>query len=124
MVSFEHFARAIQCNPLHSHAYVEWGIAERRSGDSEKFIKFISHAITINPNCTKALFERGVFYSRAARAGGGEGFFDMALDDFNQIIEFSPRNKYAYLYRAEVKEDMGDVIGAAEDQRVYDSFVS
>ena len=117
----QYFSRATECNPLNSHAYIDWALFERRRGNSRKFINYINHAIELNPGCTTALIQRGIFFCKAA-AAGGDSFFDKALLDFNRVIELSPRNGLAYLYRILIKKDIGDNLGAAEDQETHDSL--
>ena len=55
------------------------------TGESDKAASYLTKAITLNPKCALALFNRGIVY-------GSLGQTQRALADFNQAIELNPND--------------------------------
>jgi len=144
----EKYAEAIRCFDRklsiapEPAAYVERGIANRKSGRLRPAIEDYDQAIRLKPDYAIAFFDRGNVYrdlgqaqdairdySEAIRldpnrveAYGNRGIrylalgiFQLALEDFSKVIEMRSRERKAYVNRGLTFGEMGQPERAIED---------
>src|SRR5262249_41070978 len=89
-------------------AYVNRGLAHATKRDLRAIADF-DEAIKIEPQQTRALFERGRFYAAVV------GDLDRAVQDFDAAIAADPRYTNALNYRGGIRRRNGDYDGAIKD---------
>jgi tetratricopeptide (TPR) repeat protein len=95
-------------NPDNDGAYVNRGIAYRRTGDLERALSDYDRAIGINPAAADAFNNRGNAY-RALRE------FTKALGDYDEAIRLNPKYAHAYNNRGVIYLEIGAPDRAAAD---------
>ncbi len=79
-------------------------------------IFYYSKAIEINPEFSKAYYNRG-------NAEFNLSQFENAIIDFTNAIEISPTYANAYKNRSIVKRKLKDIQGAEEDLKKYNELI-
>lgn len=77
----------------------------------EEAVELLHKALQQKPNGKEALYERGVVYTNMKK-------FDLALFDFNKLIELESDNPFFYACRAFIKAGMKDGNGAILDYQM------
>ena len=109
------FSTAISFEPTLVQAHTGLGnclVREKR--DDEAFAEF-QRAIELNPAAVLALEGRGNIYLRRKQ-------YRLALADFDKVLNIRPRFQPAYTSRANAREAIGDLAGAAADRRMLASL--
>jgi tetratricopeptide (TPR) repeat protein len=143
-----HYPEAIRCFDQklslapEPEAYIERGIARRKSGQFGPAIEDYDQAIRLNPGSAIAYFDRGNVYkdmgqdqdairdyteairidpSRVEAYGNralcylARHLFQLAVQDFNKVVEMRPRDRKAYLNRGATYHEMNDPERAIAD---------
>lgn len=107
----EDLHRSIECNPDESYEpdiYYHIGIAWARKDEFEMSIPPLSKCISMKPN-------KAVYYHERAKSFQMIGEHQMALNDFNVVIENQPKNAHAHFRRAYSYKCLKMYNEAAED---------
>ncbi len=92
--------------------YLGWGIEKARNDNLDDALTNLTKAIELNPGLTEAYFQRGIVKAV-------QGFHKEAIKDYNKAIKIRPTYAQAYSFRAQSKEDLGDMDGAYNDRKRY-----
>lgn len=113
------YTRAIVSGELDAEAlalaYNNRGVVYNELGDFDRAIADYREALALVPGDPTALRNLRVAYTRRGVAQANFGEFERALDDLGRAIELEPSHHLAWLRRAEVRMEMGDLEGAARD---------
>ncbi len=74
----------------------------------EEGLDLLNQALSKNPKGKEAFYERGVLYTNIKK-------LDLALFDFNRLIELENNNPFYYACRAFIKSGLKDINGAIQD---------
>ncbi|MFK8038023.1 MAG: tetratricopeptide repeat protein [Crocinitomicaceae bacterium] len=77
----------------------------------DKALELLTKALELNPRGKDALYERGVLYTNLKQS-------ELALFDFNKLIELEDDNPFFYACRAFIKAGLNDKKGAMEDYQI------
>lgn len=117
--ALEAYTRAIVSGELDAEAlalaYNNRGVVYNELGDYDRAIADYREALALVPGDPTALRNLRVAYTRRGVAAANFGEFERALEDLGRAIELEPSHHLAWLRRAEVRMEMGDLEGAAKD---------
>lgn len=117
--ALEAYTRAIVSGELHAEAlalaYNNRGVVYNELGDYDRAIADYREALALAPGDPTALRNLRVAYTRRGVALANFGEFERALDDLGRAIELEPSHHLAWLRRAELRMELGDLEGAARD---------
>lgn len=88
--------------------YLEQAKLKVKDNVLEEALELFQQALSVNPLGKEALYERGVLYTNLKK-------LDLALFDFNKLIELEDNNPFYYACRAFIKSGMRDGQGAILD---------
>ncbi|UZP67364.1 tetratricopeptide repeat protein [Desulfovibrio mangrovi] len=94
-----------QAERAFAKAHVLW--RGERCTDPDQAIKWLTEAITLEPEYAQAWLRRGLAYS-------DKGWYDLALDDLNKAVRLAPTVE-SYSYRGLVEMRLGNLMGAERD---------
>ena len=83
--------------------------------DFDQALNLFNQALEINTKGKEALYERGVLYTNLSQ-------LELALFDFNKLIEIENDNSFYYACRAYVKTELKDISGAIADYEITLKF--
>ena len=104
----ENFSKAIELNPLYSHAYNGRGIANRFLNKTGAAMEDFDRIIDMDPNYTDVYINRGQMFSNLKR-------FDLAVTDYDRAIINNPNSVPAYYNRGIAYETLGKKSQAIAD---------
>ncbi len=108
--AIQDYSAALRLAPEMAHAYAARGVClVRLRRDSDALIDF-QRALELKPDLASALNGRGGVHFRRKQ-------YRMALADYDAAITNNPRFAQAYLNRANAREAVGDLRGAAADRQ-------
>ena len=67
--------------------------------------------------------ENGVSCFNQGEEKSKSGDYQGAISDYSKVIDLDPEYAYAYLYRGEIKEKLGDKEGADNDNKKGEQFL-
>lgn len=146
--SIQQFNEALAIDPNSWHAFYRRGIANQNLGNLDAAIADYQAAVQLNPNLVEAVTAMaGIFADKGdvqrsvdeltkvierkptveAHYRRGDGYaslkqHDKAIADFTWVIEEMRDAPYVYFARANSKRALGDMEGAAADDRLAESF--
>ncbi|MBN1250567.1 MAG: tetratricopeptide repeat protein [Bacteroidales bacterium] len=91
--------------------YYSLGIAELKSGNTEKAIKYFDTVINLEESNVDAYLLRGYLKGQLKD-------FNSAIEDFNTIIKIDPKNSTAYDNRGICNKNLGDYQAALSDYNI------
>ena len=91
--------------------FLEQAKAKVRDNVLEEALELFQLALNENSQGQEALYERGVLYTNLKK-------YDLALFDFNKLIELEDKNPFFYACRAFIKSGMKDGEGAMLDYQM------
>jgi Flp pilus assembly protein TadD len=117
--ALEAYTRAIVSGELDAEAlalaYNNRGVVYNELGDYDRAIADYREALALVPGDPTALRNLRVAYTRRGVAAANFGEYERALEDLGRAIELEPSHHLAWLRRAEVRMELGDLEGAAKD---------
>jgi tetratricopeptide (TPR) repeat protein len=117
--ALEAYTRAIVSGELNAEAlalaYNNRGVVYNELGDYDRAIADYREALALVPGDPTALRNLRVAYTRRGVALANFGEVERALDDLGRAIELEPSHHLAWLRRAELRMELGDLEGAARD---------
>ncbi len=111
--SLSDFTKAIEQNPVFSHALLYRGIVLGRLSRYPQANTDFDMAIDLRPNWAEAYFSRGVNYLLMQQT-------EKSIQDFTKVIDFEPRNTDAWINRGTAYLYNGDSLKALND---YDNAI-
>jgi len=97
--------------------YTYQGKVSSKYEDYDGAIENFDRALSINPNDTQALIERGnAQYENAQNSGNPDEEYKTALKDFNSALKLNPNEAEAYISRGIVRYDMAEYSSNAMDE--------
>ncbi len=112
--ALEDYQAALQLNPNLVEAATARASIFADKGDVRRSVEELTKVIDRKPN-VEARYRRGDGYATLKE-------YDKAIEDFTWVIEEMRDAPYVYFARANAKRALGDIAGAAEDERIADSF--
>ncbi|MFN5538450.1 MAG: tetratricopeptide repeat protein [Candidatus Melainabacteria bacterium] len=106
--AIDNFTKAIEIDPDSARAYLQRGVAKRKTNDYSGAIVDYGQAIEIDPDLYEAYVNRGVAKSLLFDYKG-------AIKDYSSALNIKPNSKSALLNRANGKEKIDDNLGAIDD---------
>lgn len=139
--AIENYTHAIKLKPDYAEAYSNRGGLKVECGENESALEDINKAIEFNPNAVLAYSNRGAIHQKAGDIDSALADFDKAIEldpayatgylnrgitkhdydnegalaDYNKAIELNPRFGNAYINRGNLRDRMGDLLGALAD---------
>ena len=105
---------AIDANPNQAETYVIRGIAYLTIDPNVSLVDF-NKAIEINQEYVDAYLQRGNFYFNRAFALGDSSDLELAMNDFDTVIEIEPDNSEAFNKRARIH-----ILAGNKNQGLFD----
>ncbi len=96
-------------------AYNNRGVAYDQLGDYDRAVADYQEALSLKPDDTMARRNLRVVLVRRGVALANTGEYQRALTDLSRAIELGPDKAIAWLRRAQVRMESGDLEGAAAD---------
>lgn len=112
--ALEDYQASMQLNPNLIEAATARAAIFAEKGDARRAVDELSKVIDRKPS-VEAHYSRGDGYVTLKQ-------YDKAIEDFTWVIDQVRDAPYVYFARANAKRAMGDVPGAAEDERMADTF--
>jgi len=109
------FQDAVRMDPNFVLAHTQLGACLAHLRRDDEAMKEYQRALELNPNAPLALFGRGNIYFRHKQ-------YAAALRDYDKLIGINPRFAPGYQNRANAREAIGDLAGAAQDRRTEQSL--
>jgi tetratricopeptide (TPR) repeat protein len=113
------FTRAIEGGSLDSDslalAHNNRGVAYGELGDFDRAIADYERALQLRPGDPKSLRNLRIAHTRRGLAAARVGDVDRALGDLARAIELEPGHPTAYVRRAELRLERGEIEAAIED---------
>ena len=103
----EYVSRAISINPNDSDHFRVRGASFKAKGEDDPALEDFNKAVALDRNIINLEY-RGIFYRDTLK-------FDLAIEDFNSIIEINPDYYFVWLGRGKTYKDKGDPDRAIED---------
>ena len=108
------FDQAIDANPNQAETYVIRGIAYLTIDPNVSLVDF-NKAIEINQEYVDAYLQRGNFYFNRAFALGDSSDLELAMNDFDTVIEIEPDNSEGFNKRARIH-----ILAGNKNQGLFD----
>ena len=108
--AFENYRRAVGLDPGYAGAYNNWGIALRRSGDTDSAIKMYAKAIEVDPRMPQPHYNTGLILSDRKE-------LEKAMQSYRQATEADPEFVTGFRAWAEALEGKGDYAAAMQHYR-------
>ncbi len=96
-------------------AYNNRGVAHDQLGDYDRAVADYQEALSLKPDDAMSLRNLRVVLVRRGVALANTGEYQRALSDLTKAIELGPDKAVAWLRRAQVRMESGDLEGAAAD---------
>jgi tetratricopeptide (TPR) repeat protein len=102
------FERAIALDAGPWLTYISRGVLWISRGENQRALADFTQSIRLHPT-SEAYYQRGLTYQTMNQP-------KRSVEDYDQAIERDPGAPYSYRARAQARRDLGDAVGAREDQ--------